>query len=115
MGETLALLARLPEAKILAGGQSLLPLMNLGLAQPGALVDVNGLPGLETVTEDGGCLRLGALVRHRTLETSPLIRRRCPALAEGASLIRSEERRVGKECRSRGAPDTSKQDSRTMK
>ena len=85
--ETLALLARLPEAKILAGGQSLLPMMNLGLAQPGALVDVNDLPGLETVTEDGGGLRLGALVRHRTLETSPLIRRRCPALAEAASLI----------------------------
>ena len=87
MGETLALLARLPEAKILAGGQSLVPLMNLGLAKPGALIDVNGVPGLETVTEDGGGLRLGALVRHRTLETSPLIRRRCPALAEAASLI----------------------------
>ena len=87
MDETLALLARLPEAKILAGGQSLLPMMNLGLAHPGAVVDVNGLPGLETVTEDGGGLRLGALVRHRTLETSPLIRRRCPVLAEAASLI----------------------------
>jgi len=45
--EALTLLARLPEAKVLAGGQSLIPLMNLGLAQPGVVVDINGLPGLD--------------------------------------------------------------------
>lgn len=85
--EALALLARLPEAKVLAGGQSLLPLMNLGLARPDALVDVNGLPGLDGVTEDDGHLRIGALVRHHILETSQVIRRRCPLLAEAASVI----------------------------
>ncbi len=85
--EALGLLARLPDGKVLAGGQSLMPLMNLGLARPGALVDVNGLPGLDGVTEDGGHLKIGAMVRHHALETSPLIRRRCPLLAEAASLI----------------------------
>jgi aerobic carbon-monoxide dehydrogenase medium subunit len=85
--EALALLVRLPDAKILAGGQSLIPLMNLGLARPGTLVDVNGLPGLDSVTEEDGRLRIGALVRHHVLETSPVIHRRCPLLTEAASLI----------------------------
>lgn len=85
--EALTLLARLPEAKVLAGGQSLIPLMSLGLARPGALVDVNGLPGLDGITEADGHLRIGALVRHHALETSPIIQRRCPLLAEAASLI----------------------------
>ncbi len=85
--EALTLLRHLPDAKILAGGQSLVPLMNLGLARPQALVDVNGLPGLDTVTEDDGHLRLGALVRHHALQTSLVIRRRCPLLAEAAAQI----------------------------
>ena len=85
--DALDLLARLPDGKILAGGQSLIPLMNLGLARPGALVDVNELPELDGVREDGGRLRIGALVRHRTLETSAQIRARCPLLAAAASLI----------------------------
>lgn len=87
MDEALALLARRPDAKILAGGQSLLPLMNLGLARPDALMDVNGLPGLGGATEDDGHLTIGALVRHYALETSPLVHRRCPLLAEAAGLI----------------------------
>jgi len=85
--EALTLLARLPEAKVLAGGQSLIPLMNLGLAQPGVVVDINGLPGLDGVTEADGHLRIGALVRHHALQTSLTIQRRCPILAEAASLI----------------------------
>jgi carbon-monoxide dehydrogenase medium subunit len=85
--DALALLARLPDAKVLAGGQSLIPLMNLGLARPEALVDVNELPGLDCVEEDGGQLRIGAMVRHRVLETCALVRTRCPLLAEAASLI----------------------------
>ncbi len=85
--QALALLQRLPEAKILAGGQSLIPLMNLGLARPPALVDVNGLPGLDAVTAEDGHLRLGALVRHHVLETSPVIQQYCPLLAEAAALI----------------------------
>ena len=85
--EALGLLQAHPDGKILAGGQSLIPLMGLGLAQPSALIDVNNLPGLEGVVEDGGSLRIGALVRHRTLETDPGVRRCCPVLAEAASVI----------------------------
>ncbi len=86
--EALELLRRhLPDAKILAGGQSLLPLMSLGLARPTALIDLNGLTALERVTEDGGSLQVGALTRHRALETSLAIRKRWPLLAEAASLI----------------------------
>jgi carbon-monoxide dehydrogenase medium subunit len=90
LDEAVALLAGLAETKVLAGGQSLIPLMNLGLARPPAVVDINGLPGLDTVAADGGDggqIRIGALVRHRTLETSPAIRARCPLLADAAALI----------------------------
>ena len=84
----LALLqAHLPDAKVLAGGQSLIPLMNLGLARPSVLIDINGLPDLAGVTEDHGELRIGALTRHHDVEASPLVRERCPVLAEAASLI----------------------------
>jgi CO/xanthine dehydrogenase FAD-binding subunit len=86
--EALALLqAHGPEAKILAGGQSLIPLMGLGLARPEALIDLNGVPGLDRITEENGCLRIGALTRHIDLETSALVRTTSPLLAEAASLI----------------------------
>ena len=82
--EALALLAEHGDAKPLAGGQSLIPAMNFRLAQPAALVDLNGVPELAFVREEaeGGELRLGALTRHRTLETHPLVRQRAPLLAE---------------------------------
>jgi carbon-monoxide dehydrogenase medium subunit len=57
------------DAKILAGGQSLVPMMNFRLAHPTALVDINGVPGLDQVTREGNVLRVGALTRHRALET----------------------------------------------
>jgi len=56
------------DAKVLAGGQSLMPLLNLRLARPAALVDINRLPDLATLGTDNGTLRLGALVRQRSLE-----------------------------------------------
>jgi CO/xanthine dehydrogenase FAD-binding subunit len=85
--EALALLQVHPDGKVLAGGQSLIPLMGLGLARPDALIDINGLPGLAQVADDGDGLRIGALTRHRTLETDPTVRRRCPILAEAAAVI----------------------------
>ncbi len=67
--EAIALLAELgEEAKVLAGGQSLVVLMNLGLVRPAALVDVDRLPGLDVVERGDGRLRVGALVRHAQLE-----------------------------------------------
>jgi aerobic carbon-monoxide dehydrogenase medium subunit len=67
--EALSVLAEHGEdAKVLAGGQSLVPMMHLRLARPAVLLDINRLPGLDHVTATGGELRLGALVRHRRLE-----------------------------------------------
>jgi len=69
------------DAKILAGGQSLVPLLNFRMVRPSALIDINRIPDLDRIleTEDGG-LRIGALTRHHALETSPAIRGRFPIL-----------------------------------
>ena len=74
------------EAKVLAGGQSLVPLLNYRLARPRLVVDINRLP-LDGIRVTDGRLRLGALTRHATLEESPEIARLCPVLAEAAGLI----------------------------
>jgi CO/xanthine dehydrogenase FAD-binding subunit len=68
-------------AKLLAGGQSLVPMLNFRLIQPIVLVDINRLPDLAAVTDQPGGVRLGALARHRAVETSPLIAERFPVLA----------------------------------
>lgn len=70
------------EAKILAGGQSLVPILNLRLASPSALIDVNGLHELTYVVRDGGAVRIGALTRQAVLERSPLVAQAVPLLAE---------------------------------
>jgi len=69
------------DAKILAGGQSLVPLLNFRIVRPSVLIDINRLAELDFVEEDGGGLRIGALTRHYTLETSPLVRERFPVLS----------------------------------
>jgi carbon-monoxide dehydrogenase medium subunit len=83
-----ALAARGGDAKLLAGGQSLIPVMNFRLAQPAALVDLNRLAGLDYVREDGdGTLRIGAMTRQRRLEREPAVGRRAPLLAEAVPWI----------------------------
>jgi CO/xanthine dehydrogenase FAD-binding subunit len=69
------------DAKLLAGGQSLVPLLNFRMLRPAALIDINRIPGLDQIEmhEDEG-LRVGALTRHRTLETSPLVARHYPVI-----------------------------------
>jgi carbon-monoxide dehydrogenase medium subunit len=76
------------DAKILAGGQSLMPLMNLRLARPKVVIDINRLSGLDTIaaTAEGG-LAIGALARHRAVERSPLVREQNPLLASTMPLI----------------------------
>src|SRR5437879_8479181 len=74
------------EAKILAGGQSLVPLLNYRLARPRLVVDINGLP-LAGVRVDNGSLRLGALTRHHDLEELPEIARSAPLLPAVARLL----------------------------
>jgi len=75
------------DAKVIAGGQSLGPMMNMRLAQPAELVDLNGLEGLENIQDRGGWIEVGALVRHHVLAASPLVRAACPLLAEAARTI----------------------------
>ena len=70
------------EAKLLAGGQSLVPAMNFRVVQPSALIDLNRVSELAYVREDGDCVRIGAMTRERTLEFDPLIPKRFPLLAE---------------------------------
>ncbi len=75
------------DAKILAGGQSLVPAMNVRLARPAHIVDINGIDELDGVREEAGELVVGALARHAAIERSPLIRERCPLVAEAARYV----------------------------
>lgn len=74
-------------AKILAGGQSLVPAMNFRVVQPSMLIDLNRLKELDYVREDGECLRIGAMTRERTLEFNSQISKRTPLLHEAAPNI----------------------------
>ena len=86
--ETLGLLRQHgADAKVLAGGQSLVPLMNFRLAQPAHLIDVNALDELDYVRDEDGALRIGALTRQATVEDSTLVENRCPLLADATRLI----------------------------
>jgi carbon-monoxide dehydrogenase medium subunit len=86
--EALALLGQLgDEAKVLSGGQSLLPLLKLRFAQPAHLVDIGRIPGLDYIKEEGGVLKIGALVREAALEASDVVRSRYPILADTAAVI----------------------------
>ena len=85
--EAVRLLGELGDARPLAGGHSLLPAMKLRLSTPAALVDIGRIAGLDGIEEDGGAVRLGALARHADVAASPLVQRRCNALAEAAGLI----------------------------
>jgi CO/xanthine dehydrogenase FAD-binding subunit len=86
--EALALLADLGDgAKPLAGGQSLVPLMNFRLVRPQHVVDLNGLGELAGIREDDGHLVIGAMTRQRAVETSALVSDRCPLLAEAMPQI----------------------------
>ncbi|HEX6492892.1 MAG TPA: xanthine dehydrogenase family protein subunit M [Candidatus Dormibacteraeota bacterium] len=75
------------DAKLIAGGHSLLPLMKLRLARPSLLVDIGRAAGMRHIEERDGTLAIGALARHHDLATSELLRARCPLLAEAASMV----------------------------
>lgn len=75
------------DAKILAGGQSLVPLLNMRLAQPEHLIDINRVSDLAYIREVDGGLAIGALTRHHEVEHSPLVRQHCPLLAEAMPFI----------------------------
>lgn len=88
LDEAVSLLQKLgPEAKILSGGQSLIPMMKLRLASPRQIVDINRIPGLDYVTESDATLRIGALARESDLEHSVLLQSRCPILVDTTAVI----------------------------
>lgn len=86
MKEALTMLSA-GDAKILAGGMSLIPMMKLRLAAPERVIDLSRVPGLKGITEDKGTIRIGAMTTHHEIEDSPLLRGKCPLLAETASNI----------------------------
>jgi carbon-monoxide dehydrogenase medium subunit len=86
-GALAALAARSDEAKVIAGGQSLAPMLNMRLAQPGHLIDINGLSELETIRVEAGHLVVGALTRHAELARNTVVREHAPMLAHAASTI----------------------------
>jgi aerobic carbon-monoxide dehydrogenase medium subunit len=91
VAEAVALLADLGEdAKVLAGGQSLVPMMNLRLARPSALVDITRIPGLDYLRADPDGLHVGALTRHRAVETT-----RDPAVLAGFGVLQRSARWIG--------------------
>src|SRR6204780_2620979 len=75
------------DAKILSGGQSLIPMMKFRLARPSHLVDINRISGLSYIKEEGGYLRIGGLVREAELEDSPLIRQKYSILFDTSRVI----------------------------
>ncbi len=76
-----ALAAAGGDAKILAGGQSLVPMLNFRLLRPSVLVDINWVAGLDAIEDAGDAIRIGALTRHFALETSPLVARHFPVVS----------------------------------
>lgn len=88
LADALALLERCGDgAKLLAGGQSLLPLLKLRLGMVTDLVDIGGISGLEYIKEEGGFLKIGAMTRESTVERSELIRSRYPILLDTAAVV----------------------------
>jgi carbon-monoxide dehydrogenase medium subunit len=88
INEAIALLQKYgEEAKLLAGGQSLVPMMKLRLARPKYLIDLNKISNLSGISEEGGRIHIGALARHVQIEESPVIREQLPMLCEAARQI----------------------------
>ena len=88
LSEAIGLLSKYPDdAKVLSGGQSLLPLLKLRLGAAGHLVDIGRIPGLEYIKEEGGFLKIGGRTKEAALESSDLVRKKYPILADTAAVI----------------------------
>jgi carbon-monoxide dehydrogenase medium subunit len=82
VADVVALLARVENAKLLAGGQSLMPMLNMRYVQPDHVIDLNGVEGLSYLREAGNALEIGAMTRQRDIEYSEVVRARCPLMHE---------------------------------
>lgn len=87
LSEAVSLLGKNPEAKILAGGHSLIPLMRFRMAEPSLLIDINKLEGLDYIKEDGDWLKIGAMTREASLDRSDVVQKSYPLLADTAKVI----------------------------
>ena len=85
--EAVALLGRLENARILAGGQSLMPMLNMRVTEPDHLIDINRIASLAGIREVDGVLEIGAMTRQRDLEFSPLVAAVCPLLREALTHV----------------------------
>jgi carbon-monoxide dehydrogenase medium subunit len=94
INEALALLKEFgEEAKILAGGQSLMPMMNFRLAEPAHLIDINFIDGLDYIRSENGALKIGCLARQTNVLRDSLVRRRCPLLTAALTQVGYEQTR----------------------
>ena len=92
LGDALVMLEKYgEEAKVLAGGQSLIPMMKLRLLQPEHVIDLNNIPDLSYIEDRQGSIAIGALARHSDLERSPLIREKLPIIGEAAEQIADQQ------------------------
>lgn len=82
LDEAVGLLSTLENAKVLAGGQSLMPMLNMRYVMPDHVIDLNRIEGLSYIREEGGALEIGAMTRQRELEFSEIVRRHCPIMHE---------------------------------
>lgn len=85
--EAVDLLSAREDAKLIAGGQSLVPLMKLRLARPQSIIDLGRIPGLDTVREEGDKILIGCMVTHAQIEHSDFLKRKCPLLAQTTATI----------------------------
>lgn len=85
--EAVALLASSADARLLAGGQTLIPMMNFRLAAPSIIVDLNQISALAYIKDDGGTVRIGAMTRQRAIEFSPVVAEKLPLLAKAIKLV----------------------------
>ena len=96
VGEAIGLLGSLgSDAKLLAGGHSLLPMMKLRFAQPAHLIDLNRIPELRGICEEGADVVIGAMTVENALISSPILQDKVPLLCEAARLIADPHRRLG--------------------
>ncbi len=82
VGDVVALLARLDNARLLAGGQSLMPMLSMRYVLPDHVIDLNRVEGIDYLREAGGALEIGAMTRQRDIERASLVRDRCPLMHE---------------------------------
>ena len=87
LADAVGLLASLDNAKVLAGGQSLMPMLAMRFVLPDHLIDLNRIEGLSGIREESGAIEIGAMTRQRDIEFSDLVRRRCPLMHEAIGQV----------------------------